>query len=1104
MRLLRQFVSLALLSSAGAAEPIRMVKDFSLSPDGRMLVFSWAGDVWSASTQGGNAMRLTYDAADDRQPCVAPDGREIAFTSNRSGSYQIFVMPTTGGAPEPLTHHTEGYDLEEYHPSGDHLLARGSRDHDWHGSTRFFLIDRRRRVADRMLFDDYGSRPRFSPDGRTVVFTREGTGTYRKGYRGSQATQIWSHDVGTSTFHELLRDDAGYRAPVWNADGSGFYYVGRQAGSFNLYSFDLATSTRRQLTRFDDDSVLWPAISRDGRTLVFRHLFDLYRLDPTQDAPPEKIDLSNPGEPRRDDWMRRTLTRADDAAWTDDGLEVAFIAGGDLWVMDTELKEPRQITDSVALEAEPTFDQKGDAILFTSARDGQPDIWRAQRKDPRRYWWQNEEFVLTRITANDAVEDDLKLSPKGDRLAFVRGRGDLVTVDASGGNETVIIESWNRPDYDWSPDGKWIVLAREDDDFNRDIWIVPVDGSRAPFNVSVHPDNDGDPVWSPDGKVIAFTGRRNDDEVDVYYVWLPLLENEKDSRDRRLEKALEKMEKERKKKEKGKGGARKPDEEAMSDDASEKEGKEKEEGEEKKDAENGETKKDEPVQVVIDFERLADRIHRISVPDSFERALYWIDDSTLAFSSSPRDDRGTYTVKFPDELTPKKLTGSSVSSARILRTAKQIGGFSSSLPSLMTAKGAVTTYAFSVRQQQPTRDRFRAAFEHAWRAIRDGFYDERLGNRDWNVIRDKYTEMAAASVDTAALSDVGNMMLGELNGSHLGFSIFGDGYAPPSDRTSNEATAHFGCRFDPSFTGPGWMVKDVIADTPAAQRDSRIEPGEVILRVDGMAVDPDLDPTLVLNGDPARDVELLVRGDDGVARTVSLRPTSFSSVRQRLYDVWIEENRRVIDERTDGKLGYLHIRGMNWPSFLKFEEELYKVGYGREGLIIDVRSNGGGSTTDHLLTALTQPEHAITVPRGGGPGYPQDRRVYATWSKPIVVMCDQNSFSNAEIFSHAIKSLGRGRLVGVPTAGGVISTGSSRVLDMGMVRMPFRGWYLLNDGQDMEQNGCVPHFVVWRRPGERAPADDPQLAKAIDVLLEDVNEFRRRPRPALKKASERG
>jgi tricorn protease len=194
---------------------------------------------------------------------------------------------------------------------------------------------------------------------------------------------------------------------------------------------------------------------------------------------------------------------------------------------------------------------------------------------------------------------------------------------------------------------------------------------------------------------------------------------------------------------------------------------------------------------------------------------------------------------------------------------------------------------------------------------------------------------------------------------------------------------------------------------------------------------------------------------------------------------------------------------MNFPSFYRFEEELYAAGSGKAGLIIDVRENGGGSTADHLLTSLLQPTHATTIPRGGGPGYPQDRKVYATWSKPIVVLCNQNSFSNAEIFSHAIKTLKRGKLVGAPTAGGVISTGGVTIMDLGFLRLPFRGWFLLNDGEDMELNGAVPDVVVWPAAGDFARGVDAQLDKAVEVLSADVKAEAERPKVRLRKATER-
>jgi tricorn protease len=385
--------------------------------------------------------------------------------------------------------------------------------------------------------------------------------------------------------------------------------------------------------------------------------------------------------------------------------------------------------------------------------------------------------------------------------------------------------------------------------------------------------------------------------------------------------------------------------------------------------------------------------------------------------------------------------------------------------------------------------------------MRDNFYDERLGNRNWDAIRRKYADVAASAPDPDAFAIAVNLMLGELNASHLGFYPNRRGR---SDRPDwNITTAHLGVRFDADHRGPGLKVKDVLPNSPADREVSKIEPGEIIVSIDNVNVDPEMDLTEVLNGPLDRDIQLSVRGDDDETRELTLRPISYGSVRSLLYEKWLRDNRQAVAELSDGTLGYAHIRGMNWPSFQKLERELYAQGAGKDGLVIDVRNNGGGFTADHVLTLLCQPAHAITVPRGGGPGYPEDRRVYATWTKPIVLLCNQNSFSNAEIISHAVKTLKRGKLVGVTTAGGVISTGGTSIMDVGFIRLPFRGWYVLPTGEDMELYGAVPDIILWPQPGDMPRGKDIQLEKAVEVLLEDVKEWKARPQPPLRKASER-
>ncbi len=1075
---IRGFLVLLLAAlPAAASEPIRLASSPALSPDGKRLAFDWNGDVWIAPVEGGTATPLSRHPGRDRQPKFSPDGKSLAFVSDRSGSSQVYLLPLIGGEPRPITHHTAGYLLQDWTPTGDRLLVSSQRDHAWRHAERFFLVNPGERQAEQLLFDDYGSDGQLSPDGKKLLFIREGHSWWRKGYHGSQAAQIWLYDLTSRVFKPIVKGEWDARWPLWKPDGSGFYYCSGQSGCYNLREHNLADGKERPLTNYPDDGVVFPCISRDGSTIVYRHRFDLYRLHPGKDEKSVKIELRR--EDDRDDERieRRILDRASAVAFTGDGLEIAFTAGGDLWVMDTELREPRRITTSPEEEQSPIFAPDGKSILFVSDAGGAVDIWRATRGDEKKPWWTQTEFKLEKVTTDGETKDSLQFSPDGKKLAFVRGRGDLYVADAAGKDAKRLFESWNSPDYDWSPDGKWIVYALSDIDFNRDIWIRPVDGSRPPFNVSRHPYNDGNPVWSPDGRMIAFTGARDDKgEFDIHYVFLRKEDDQKSSRDRTIEKALEKFQK--------KPAATKP----------------------------GETKQTDPkpTSVHIDFDGLRDRIHRVSIANTNERGLVWSPDSKkLAFVASVENQSGTWTIEIPTNLKPTQLSSQSPTQAGWLKNGKLVG-LVAGVPTAISSGSAssnASSYRFTAYQEIDRAKRNQAAFDACWRTMRDYWYDDRHGNRDWDAVRAKYRAVAETP-DLETLTTVVQMMLGELNGSHLGFYPGGlprrGPVAPsPSERTWMPVTAHLGVRFEDGFAGPGLKVRDVLPDGPADQAKSRLEPGDVVVKIDGVALKPGLDTTEVLNGVYARDVRLTVADAKGKEREVTIRPISWTAARSLLYDAWLRGNRKKVEELSHGTLGYLHISAMDLTSFHKFEEELYNAGAGKDGLVIDVRENGGGSTTDLLLTALTQPRHAITVPRGSNQrGYPHDRTVFATWNKPIVVLCNQNSFSNAEIFSHAIKNLKRGQLVGVPTAGGVISTGGVSIMDVGYLRLPFRGWYGL-DGQDMELNGAVPDHVLWPQPGDLPRGKDDQLSKAVEVLSADVKTWKARPQPTLKKATER-
>jgi tricorn protease len=1088
-----------------------MASDFALSPDGQVLVFRWANELWStAIDQTGEIKRLTNHPAIDSQPRFSPNGKQIAFISNRSGSNQIYVMPAEGGMPQQKTFHSEGYSLADWFPDGNSVLATATRDHFWRGSARMMQIDLTKRSAEKVLLDDAAANPKLSNDGKKILFTREGERWWRKGYRGERSAQIWMLDLQSGATDELLHEQVECLWPLWMPGGKGFYFAKGTDHGLDLWRYRFASedqpARQRKVWGFQDDSIAEPTISRNGTTIVFRHLFDTYVLRPGKDDQPTKLDLKVAADTDLpEDLQRAVVNRADQVAFTDDGLEIAFTLNGDLWLMDTELKEPIQVTRTEGYEESPIFSNDGKSLWFTRKENGQVDLWKVEPKEPTKYWWQQKEFVETRMTESAGSKGNLRFTPNGKHLLFTEGRGNLVAMSLDTKEITRLVESFSEPNFSISPDSRWIAYDSQDYDFNSEIWIMPLDKHAPPVNVSRHPDNDQSPVFSPDGKVLAFTGRRSKEESDIYYVYLQEEYDDESSRDRTIEKAIETMKKKR-----PKPAAAEPKTETGSQDTKNTENKnpENKPAEPKPaDAKASEEKPKpekasdaEPKLVRIDFDKIHQRLRRINLQDTRETNLIFSPDGKkLAFSASVEGKSGWYSVEFPDKLTPKLMSSTVLSDARWTKSSGSIMGLSKGAPTKLENGEKETSFGFSVTHDRSRSGRFREGFNAAWLAMNEIWYDPAMGNRNWEQVRRKYVDAASRAFDERGLGEVIELMLGELNGSHLGFTpSMGSASEPETPRKREHPTAHLGARFDPAYLGPGLKVRDVLPESPSDKVKSRLKAGDIILSIDGTRVDPSMDLTQVLNGPLDRDIQLVVqraKEDASEELNLTLRPIPYGRVRPLLYEQWLETNRQMVEKLSNGKLGYLHIQAMDESSFLEFEQQLYNVGYGKEGLVIDVRDNGGGSTTDHLLTSLTQPKHAITVPRGGGTGYPHDRMIYATWSKPIVVLCNQNSYSNAEIFSHAIKVLGRGKLVGVQTAGGVVSTGAARINDIGVLRAPFRGWFSIRDGKDMELHGAEPDFIVWPAPGELPAGIDKQLEKGVEVLLEEVKQVPALPKP---------
>lgn len=1098
-------------AAAGAAPQLRFARQPALSPDGALAAFCHQGDVWIVSTRaedGGLARRLTAHDAYESSPKWSPDGARLAFTSTRHGNADVFWMPAEGGAPVRVTWNQENEGLHGW-LDGARLLVTANYDRYYasrNGVAWAAYADGRTPA----VFGDWPLlRPSVSPDGRYLCYERGSGDPRRRAYRGAAASNLWLCDLQTGQHRPLTRNEGSDFWPMWSGDSAAVFFLsdrscaGNESGrDLGLWRVDRDGGQPRLVHHPGGRSLRHPGISRDGSRVIAELDADLVLID-TASGGARLLPVRGSYDPSEPDFMEITVDDgAGQLAVSPDGEAVAFVARGDIYVLRKHEKIRRcaRVTSDPAPDSAPVWVDEGKALLFVSERDGNGEVYRVRPAEADTPFYKSDRFVEERLTRSERDESALSVAPDGKSLAWIQGPGTLVVGEpATLEVARVITECFTAPDFDWSPDSAWIVFSQPDDDFNEDVFLArvhvegldPSEPGVTPYNLTTHPDNDDAPRWSPDGRKIVFTSRRQlVEETDCWVAFLRKEDAEQNERERlEAEEAREKARK--KEKEDAKKAAKKetpkdepkdqPQEPGQDPPPPEEEGQE-DEKEEKKE------EKEEVEPVVIDFQDLQRRLRRVTRREGNERGLgfdagskkiYFNASVGTQLTDDSEGEEGFFELDFYEDE-EERLEPTAVSS--FTRHDKEI--FYSKGGAIFGRASEPKPYPFAVAFRDDRRALRVAVLEQAWRALDRGYYDPGFHGHDWRASLEKWRPVALEASTREDFAEAMNWMLGEMNSSHMGYSGGGNSGARDTDRNSS---GQLGVLWDESYGGPGRRVLEAVKNTPAAREASRLHPGDVILSVNGVAYEPGDNWDRLLLGQEEQEVRLQVRNAAGEERTVLIRPASGGQFREALYRRWAERARAVVQARSGGKLGYVHIAAMGTGSLLEFERDLYDAGNGKDALLIDVRGNGGGWTTDMLLTMLMVRDHAVTRPRGGGEGYPQDRRVFAAWTKPIVVLCDEQSYSNAEIFSWSIRTLGRGPLVGKQTYGAVISTGGAGLLDGSFVRLPFRGWYV-NDGRhvNMELNGCPPDHPVEILPGDYAAGRDPQLDKAIEVGLDEI------------------
>ena len=1038
------------------------------SPDGSVVAFSWQGDLWLVPASGGDARRITAHPADERHPVWSRDGQLIAFASDRHGNPDVFVMPADGSeAPRRLTFASVTDTPQDFRADGSAVVFASDRARGIRWMPQLWSIPVTGGTPA-MVGPAFAQQAAVGPDGETMLMVRGATKWTRRGYRGAADRDLWLA-TADDEYLQLTEFDGDDDNPSW-VDPHSAVFLSSRDGRKNVFRLDLVTGDARALTRHSGSDVRFPRAAADG-SIVAYEFEDAIWVVPADGGEPRRLDIQVPAD-RLVNPVERRVDRdgASDLAVSPDGKVVAFIVHGDLFVTDVVSKEELEIaepptvrvTDTPERELAPVWSPDGSTILFASARDGQLDLFTAARSDGDTPWTDTFEFVVEPFAAGPEAERSPRYSPDGERVAFVRGRGDLVVRPVSGGDEIVLDHNFYEPEFRWSPDGRWIAFSSEDQHANSEIYIVAADGGER-YNVSRHPDYDVSPRWTPDGRRLLWASPRHADDFDVWGVWLTEADNQ-----------------------------RTPAEWLKVWAAADEPADDGENGEEETESEEAEEDEaPELPEVAIDFDRLwlRPRLLTTLTGDEFPMAA-GPDGKRIVFAARVDDESDLYSIRFDGEDL-KRLTDSDVEPQSVELVDGKTLFF-------LDGKGTIRRIAldgtagdpvpFAARYVVDRRVEREVVFDEVWTALDHHFYDPDFHGVDWQAVRETYRPWALAASSDADFADVLNLMLGELNASHMGYYPHGRGATAPG-----EQTGWLGVVVDPTAGGPGLLVTEVLPDSPADEADVAIVAGERLLRVNGVELGPDvnLHEPLVDTGDQR--VRIGVLGTDGKERQVVARPVGFGAVEGLRYREWVRQRRALVEDWSDGRLGYLHIQGMDRPSFEEFERDLFAAAAGKEGLIIDVRSNGGGWTTDYLMAVLMVQRHAYTVPRGGDPelrSYPTAERLpVSAFTRPAAALCNEDSYSNAEIFSWAFQTLDRGPLVGSPTFGAVISTGGTRLLNGAWVRLPGRGWFVAGKGVNMELQGAQPDVVVWQPPAEDSSAtEDTQLAEAVRVRLDGLEQ----------------
>ncbi len=1047
------------------------------------IAFTYLGDIWTADESGANVQRITANPARDVYPRFSPDGKWIAFSSDRQGNLDVYVVPAAGGQPKQLTFHSADDNVLGWSPDSKWILFSSQRGEDF--MAKLYLVPVEGGM-EKSAGPDMGVWGGFSPDGTKLAINRRSQVYWRKYYRGSYQSDVTVMDIASKKFTDLTNFDGMDSWPMWSRDGHIYFVSDREGGGLtNIWRVSEKGGKAEPVTTFKSGDVRWPAISADGKTIVFEHDFGVWKLDvASRKTTPIRIDIAAETEENMSE-VRTFTARADDFDLAPNGRRVAFSIHGEVFTAPVEEGDVRQITDNPARDRDPSFSPDGKWLAFVSDRSGREELYLTSvdgSADARK------------ITDLDTLKNSAFWSPDSKALAFTTSDSKLYKVDVATAQTTELASSkyGNLNGGIWSPDGKWIAYAKADISRNTDIYLVPSAGGQE-HRVTFDSYSETRPRFSADGKKLYFVrtegggggGPFGTASAQVYVTLLEKQERDPDDPEERPETAA-------------------------NDESTPTRG----------------PRAAQPVKDVnIDWDGLKRRtrqVTRLSSPVFVYEPAY--DNRTIAFVTmepgSMRSTPALYTIQDDGKRMTRVATGSApsgdeetpapggfggrggMSSLVFSRDGRTIyfmegggiysaavsaaaGGPAGGRAAAMAApsmagggEGSKRRINFNVKVRIDKSAEWAEMFGDAWRTMKYRFYDPKMHGFDWDAARAKYQPLVEFVGDRQELLNIVNEMIGELNASHTGA-------APgPGSREGAVQTRHLGMELEPDAAAGRYKVAYIYEEGPADKDWVKVKLGDYLIAIDGKPVLAGDNYWKLLNNPLNRKVTVTFNSkpvEEGAWKT-RIEPVSAQAYSQLRYERWVKERRANVDKMSNGKIGYLHIQAMNPASLRRFEKELREY-RDKQAMIIDQRWNGGGNIEQELLAILVQRQYQIWQPRGTE----ATGRPFAGYFGPKVVLQNWRSASNAEMFPAGFKALGLGRTIGTPTMGAVIGTGSYSLIDGSTVRTPGVGVFLADAKQtNMENYGVQPDILVENTPEDNLSGRDRQLERAVEELSKQL------------------